>query len=143
MADDITFRWTGIPEFNAALDDLVARVDAASAAGIVKVAHLIEAQAKANASGRPGPNVITGTLRRSIVLDPESPVRSGDGWTISVGPSVLYGRRVELGFRGTDSIGRTFTGAGKYPYFTPAVESIIPRIADVMRDAWATAVEES
>lgn len=141
MGDDITFRWTGIPEFNAALDDLVARVDAASAAGIVKVAHLIEEQAKANASGRPGPNVVSGTLRRSIVLDPESPVRSGTGWTISVGPSVLYGRRVELGFKGTDSLGRTFTGTGKYPYFRPAVESVVPQIADVMRDAWATAIE--
>lgn len=62
----------------------------------------------------PGPNVVTGTLRRSITTE----VRYGFGsYIATVGPTVEYARAVELGspkWRGK-----------RYPYLIPAAETLI------------------
>src|SRR3954463_4874191 len=78
---------------------------------ISKTAFDIEAAAKANASGRPGPHVQTGTLRNSIraVVDP-------GGLTARVAVGADYGAYVEYGT----------VRAPAYPYFTPAVERVRP-----------------
>ena len=62
----------------------------------------------------PGPNVVTGTLRRSITTE----VRYGFGsYIATVGPTVEYARAVELGhpkWRGK-----------RYPYLIPAAGKLI------------------
>lgn len=123
--------WTGIPEFGAALAATIAKAEAEARAFVAEGAASIEALAKDNASGRPGPNVVTGALRRGITHDPITPwgVR---GWTTKLGPTVIYSRRIELGFRGTDSLGRRFDAPG-YPYFEPAID----RLAPSMPSLWA------
>ncbi len=62
----------------------------------------------------------TGTLRRSIhVLTTElTPTRA----VVSVGPDVPYGRRLEFGFVGKDSLGRNYH-QGPRPYMRPAFET--------------------
>lgn len=63
-----------------------------------------------------GPNVITGALRRSIRTD----IRKGFGNYVAVariGPSVEYGRAVELGL--------PKWGGVKYPYLEPAARTLI------------------
>jgi hypothetical protein len=116
---DIT--WTGVSEFMAAVDQRGVALVAAGRAAVAEAGALLEKTAKQNASGRPGPNVVTGTLRRSIRTAPIEPwgVR---GWQTNVSPTVVYGRRVELGFRGADARGRHFNQRG-YPYMGPAVRS--------------------
>ncbi len=117
--------WVGRDEFVARLQRIQEQISVEARAAVVEVASAVEAAAKQNASGRPGPNVITGTLRRGIVTAPVEPFGAG-GWQTHVGPTVIYSRRVELGFRGTDSRGRTYDQPG-YPFFTPAWSSIAPR----------------
>jgi hypothetical protein len=86
----------------------------------------VERQAKINAngpahkkgtpriSGFPGPNTITGNLKRSIF----SRTRVGFGSYIAeVGASMEYARQVELG-------GGNWPSGVKYPFITPAVENL-------------------
>jgi hypothetical protein len=62
-----------------------------------------------------GPNVITGTLKRSITTR----VRVGFGTYIAdVGPTVVYARAVELG-------SPIWKSGVKYPYLTPAADKLI------------------
>ena len=83
---------------------------AASAAvkvpGIVRhFGQLYQTRVMAAASGRPGPRVITGDYRRSITLE----MTTVDGRVAAVvGTSHPAGRRLELGFVGSDSLGRHY-----------------------------------
>ena len=76
----------------------------------------VERQAKSNASGRPGPNVRTGNLRRSITT---SAVEKGftSMYTVSVSAAMVYARAVELGHP------RWKPGV-KYPYLGPAASNL-------------------
>ena len=115
--------WEGVKELTAKLGEISAVLDEAVREAIIEVASLLDEKAKENASGRPGPNVISGTLRRGIRQTPAAKTGRGS-WTISVGPTAGYSRRVELGYRGTDSLGRTYATSG-YPYFVPAYEFVM------------------
>jgi len=130
--------WSGVEEFAAALGRVGERTSIEARAALAEVASELEKVAKRNASGRPGPNVVTGTLRRSITHDPITPWGIG-GWQTKVGPTVIYGRRIELGFKGADSLGRVFDAPG-YPYFGPAFRQVVPRIPEIMRRHIATAL---
>jgi len=61
---------------------------------------------------------VTRTLERSI--HPDNLKSTGSKITIDIGTDVEYARRIELGFAGTDSLGRTFNQAAK-PYLRPAL----------------------
>lgn len=134
MADGLNFRLE-VGGFEAGLTALMERVAAAAPAAVDAGLHEIERAAKRNASGRPGPNVVTGTLRRSIQVQPARPVGSGT-WSGSVGPTVVYARIQEQGgtirprrgpflvFRGEDGglvHVRQVTIPAR-PYLRPAVE---------------------
>jgi hypothetical protein len=76
----------------------------------------VERQAKQNASGRPGPNVQTGNLRRSITTSkPEKGF--GTTYTVDVSATMVYSRAVELGHP------RWKPGV-KYPYLGPAANRL-------------------
>lgn len=88
--------------------------------GVVRTyGQLVETQAKANASGRPGPRAITGHLRRSINA---STSIEGSAAVSRIGSNAVQARRLELGFTGTDSIGRHYNQP-PYPYLSPALDS--------------------
>jgi hypothetical protein len=141
--------WIGISEAIAALASMDKRVDAASMVTTVQVSAEVEARAKANfvgshrrgqphiSNGPPDrPNIVTGTLRRSIRSTPM--VRLAGGYSSTVGPTVVYGRRVELGFKGTDSLGRNYNQPG-YEYFGPAVKEVRVRAHEIAITNWAAA----
>lgn len=93
-------------------------VDTRATAVTTHYTALIMAQVKANASGRPGPRAITGEYRRSINMD----IRRGALGTVGVvGTNAAQGRRLELGFSGTDSMGRSYNQP-PFPHFGPAVD---------------------
>lgn len=118
--------------FSAALDGVVARVNAAAEEISRRGALMIEAAAKARSP------VKTGTLRRSIVTKPLGASSAGV-YTTQVGPTVIYARRVELGFRGADSLRRVYNQPGR-PYFRPGVDETVAAIGSMAETTWTAAI---
>lgn len=95
--------------------------------------QLLESRIKANASGRPGPNVITGAYRRSW-----SHRGVAGELRVDVYTNAPQGRRLEQGFVGRDSLGRIYNQPA-FPHVEPALlevgELIEARIYDAMDEA--------
>lgn len=102
------------------------RLDAAAREIVVEATSQVTRDAQANANtgshkrgeghtpgSGPGPNVVTGTLRRSI--RPQVPIRTSRGWSGKAGPTVVYARAVELGHP-------AWKNGQKYPYLGPAIQ---------------------
>lgn len=88
----------------------------------------LETTVKAHASGRPGPNVITGNYRGSW-----NSRTAVDGGTIrgQVGTNAPQGRRLEYGFVGADALGRVYNQP-PYPHAGPAFQEREPRFREAM-----------
>ena len=80
----------------------------------------LQRQVQLNASGRPGPNAPTGNYRRSINRRTVKLARSSYG---EVGTNMPQGRRLEFGFTGEDSLGRSYSQP-PYPHFGPALDFV-------------------
>lgn len=99
----------------ASMDKVEDKVEQAVQYAVTVTALSIEGQARKNASGRPGPNVRTGNLRRSITTHP---MPKGFGtYTAEVRATMVYARAVEFGHP------RWKPGV-KYPYLGPAAERL-------------------
>lgn len=93
------------------------------------------AEIRRHASGRPGPNVITGQYRASW-QDVHQPIPYGAQCTL--GSNAPQARRLEWGFYDmTDSLGRHFF----QPPF-PHVQPALPVIGATLREQMVAAVEE-
>jgi hypothetical protein len=132
----LEFIWHGIEDLEKAVTRAGIQVDAAARANVsVAAATLIrDAQNNfvgAHKKGQPHvggnkPNVVTGNLRRSIMAD--STKHYGMGlYSTTVGPTMKYGRRVELGLAPT----------GAYPYFGPAAAHLRLEMAAIATANWA------
>lgn len=121
----------GVPEFEAALAAMVARVRVGAVKAAQDAAHLVEGAAKRRAP------VLTGTLMRSITswVSREDVGEAG----YSVAPTVVYARRIELGFHGPDSLGRVYNQAPR-PYLKPAVHDSLPGITKVIQTRMIAAI---
>jgi hypothetical protein len=92
-------------ELAARLEHAAVKIGPAIEKGVRHTGEMGIARIRGNASGRPGPNVITGAYRNS--WRPE--MRSlPHGAACTIGTDLPYGRRLEFGFSGTDSLGRTY-----------------------------------
>jgi hypothetical protein len=90
---------------------------------VEKTAHDLVALVQMRASGRPGPNAPTGDYRGSWDVEPIEV--SPTSVSLSAGTDRAQANRLEYGFVGTDSIGRTFDQP-PYPHMGPAVDEIEP-----------------
>jgi len=111
-----------------AIDKSVDNIEQAAQYGLNMAALAVERQAKKNANtgqhakGQghipgtgPGPNVVTGTLRRSITTE----VRHGFGsYVATIGPTVEYARAVELG-------SSRWKSGVRYPFLIPAIGYLV------------------
>lgn len=89
------------------------------------------ARIRANASGRPGPNVITGQYRASW----RSETRAIPyGAECTIGTTAPQGRRLEFGFVGPDSLGRVYNQP-PFPHVQPAIGHIEDTLHEQMRAA--------
>lgn len=79
----------------------------------------------------PGPNVVSGTLRRSIKPTPVT--RISEGWSGTTGPTAIYGRKVELGDAG-------WASGVKFPYLGPAIRLWKARARELMRQTMRAAL---
>lgn len=121
------------------LDDLANRLNqAADRVGpeinrtVQQQARLLKTLIQSNASGRPGPNVITGAYRASWQIEAFG---VPDGGGAEIGTQKPQGRRLEYGFWDmTDSIGRHFFQP-PYPHVGPAVNQLEPDYADAFKAA--------
>jgi hypothetical protein len=119
----------GMGEFAAALRGRVDEVDGATRLAVAEGAALVQRAAMQNSSGRPGPNVVSGSHRRSFRT--EGPVRVGSSqWLATVGPTMVYSRRLELG-------GGNWPPGLRFPYFEPAMRTVSPEVAALFRRRWA------
>ena len=121
------------------LEDLATRLErAADRVGpelnrtVQQQARLLRALIMENASGRPGPNVITDDYRTSWKA---LPFAVPDGGGADVGTDQPQGRRLEYGFYDrTDSIGRHFLQVPR-PHVEPAVNELSPEYKQAFGDA--------
>lgn len=81
-----------------------------------------------NASGRPGPNVITGAYRNSWST---KAVSSGSVIMVVVGTNAPQGNRLEHGFAGADSRGRNYSQP-PFPHVEPAVVEMQQEMIDTL-----------
>ena len=108
----------------------------ASQYGVNQVAATVMAQAKVNSvmggthpagtktpatPGR-GPARISGTLQRSITAFPH---QGFGNYSVEVGPTVVYARKVELGW----------SSGVNYPYMIPAGLAVAPKANDIFTQA--------
>lgn len=94
--------------------------------------RLLRALIMENASGRPGPNVISGDYRGSWTPVP-FPVPDGGG--VDIGTTQPQGRRLEYGFYDrTDSIGRHYFQP-PFPHVEPAVNELSAQYEQAFGDA--------
>jgi len=94
--------------------------DARSAAVLHLYGEVLRQRVRQHASGRPGPNVITGEYRNSIQVQYTS---RGGGVSVVVFSDHPASRRLEYGFVGSDSLGRTYNQP-PYPHFAPAMREL-------------------
>ncbi|MEU7576729.1 HK97 gp10 family phage protein [Streptomyces sp. NPDC041068] len=85
-------------------------------------AKALVVEVQRNASGRPGPRVITGRYRASWQSDVH---RAGPVIVAEVGTNAPQGRRLEFGFVGVDSNGRHYNQP-PFPHLGPAVATFGP-----------------
>lgn len=107
---------TNLADVLASFDATEEKFDLAIRDSIHVTGLAVERQAKTNASGRPGPNVQTGNLRRSITTS-EPQKGFGGLYTVEVSATMVYSRAVEFGHP------RWKPGV-KYPYLGPAAQKL-------------------
>ena len=101
--------------------------------GVAHTGVLGQARIRGGASGRPGPNVITGGYRNSWKSVPR---RIPYGAQCTLGTEAPMGRRLEFGFTGTDSLGRHYNQP-PFPHVGPAIDFITTTLHAQMRLAVA------
>ncbi len=109
----------GIKQLGNKLDRVIDKLRSDSI--VARAAHIVERQAKKNATGRPGPRVRSGRLRGSITTE----ILSWD--KARVGTNVYYAPFVEFGHAQTMAWGHLMAPPGwvpAYPFLYPAVTQI-------------------
>lgn len=94
---------------------LAVKVEAGVPGLVAQYGVIYQGRVKERASGRPGPNVITGDYRGTIGVD--FAVVNGIA-TSTVSTSAPQALRLENGYFGTDSLGRTYH-QGPFPHWEP------------------------
>ena len=129
---------SGIAEVIAALEAAGKAAQAANFKIVTRGQVIVEAAAKKSFTGQhkkgapttstPGspPDVVTGTLRRSIMSEAPQAV-GGDGAIGRVYPTAVYSRIQELGGRGLPA----------RPYMQPAYDGSLTRLAEIATQEWA------
>ena len=101
--------------FQAALTQMMERIAVASGAAVKTAALAVQA------AGMQHTKAVSGTNRRSWRTEAKGP------YAAFVGPTMIYSRRLELGFKGPDSLGRVYNQAPK-PYVRPTYDEMLPKI---------------
>lgn len=120
------------------LEQAATRIQPAIARAVWHTGEIGRGKIRANATRRPGPNVITGRYRSSWqTVNRSIPF----GAVCTIGTNAPQGRRLEFGFWDmTDSIGRHFFQP-PYPHVGPAIPAIGQTLRSQMQQAAAEVFE--
>ncbi|MFI8085934.1 HK97 gp10 family phage protein [Kitasatospora sp. NPDC086009] len=121
--------FTDPADLAAAFDKAAERVGPAVTSLVRHQATLLRQQIRARASGRPGPNVITGGYRDSWTIEAGA---AGELAEAAVGTRKPYGRRLEFGFSGVDSLGRRYNQP-PFPHVGPALDTFGQQVDEQLR----------
>lgn len=127
----------GVPSVLAALERAEGGIGMAVHRAMERTAKGGEGVMKGKASGRPGPRVIWGDFRRSIVGRLVSV--AGGVWTIQIGSNAPQARRLEYGFVGPDRLGRVYNQP-PYPYAAPSGPAILEMGGEQVRNEVAKVI---
>ena len=155
----------GADEFMRSVDALIAAIDVATQKAVRNGISLISRNAKRGFAGQhplgtprpipddPRPYAVSEDLKRSIKRYPTRPEQIGRGvWRQGVGPTMVYGRRIELGFHGRNPPRRISTRTRRlprwsrtydqpgYPYLGPAVKKALPELPDLFIAEWNSVI---
>jgi hypothetical protein len=138
----------GLDDFTRAIVAMQRRIDNAGRGIVTEGLAVVERAAKGNFEGAhpPGfphvggskPNIVTGNLRRGITSTPARHVGVAT-WEGDVGPTAVYGRRIELGYPGGGS-GPGHQMTRPFPYMKPAADASHARLQGVAVKRWGKAV---
>ncbi len=109
---------TNMPEFAAALNAKAIGTSAQAIAVTRHYTYLLLERTRENASGRPGPNVITGEYRAAFRATFRQRLHLYEGLVSNEKPQAL---RLEFGFVGYDALGRYYNQP-PFPHMRPAFE---------------------
>jgi Bacteriophage HK97-gp10, putative tail-component len=115
----------------AALTAMMGRVRVASRTIVAKSALELQRVGMAHT------HVRSGTLRRSWRIEPFG---EGGMYGARVGPTTVYARRQELGFKGPDKLGRVFKNDPGWPYVKPTFVQVAPQILRYAIDGLSAAL---
>lgn len=121
----------GADQVRVQVEEVTPKIMDALAEGVGRGVARGEGIVKGNASGRPGPRVITGGHRGSISGDHAV---QGDSVVGQIGANSAQAARLEYGFVGRDSLGRNYNQA-PYPYFQPSVPEVTSAIVSEVESA--------
>lgn len=113
------------------LEAAATRIGPAVAKTTTHEGTLLRALIQANASGRPGPNIITGKYHSSWKV---KTVKLAHGASVTVGTNEPQGRRLEFGFVGADSLGRMYDQP-PFAHVGPAVGDLSKKFPQQFRKA--------
>jgi hypothetical protein len=119
------------------LERAAKQVPPAVRAAVKHEGTLLRSLIQAHASGRPGPNIVTTRYHASWRVLPE---RIANGTQVVVGTEAVQGPRLEFGFVGTDSLGRTYNQP-PYPHVGPAIDEFRKKYPDMIMRAVREAIE--
>jgi len=121
-----------LDELAGRLEQAAGRVGPETNRTVKQQGRLLRALIMENASGRPGPNVISSDYRESWTPEPFA---VPDGGGVTIGTRKPQGRRLEYGFYDmTDSIGRHFFQVPR-PHVGPAVNELSPEYKEAFKGA--------
>ena len=152
--DSFNMNVAGVRELKDALDVLAAGFDEAAQRVVEKAGAIIGGQAKREFRGSrqappspPRPTLRTGNLRNSIQVG-EIKRESIGTWSSKVGPTMVYGRRVELGYPAGNAglptpgahYSRGHQPTRRFPYMGPGFDQSRDRVVAMYNDEWARVV---
>jgi hypothetical protein len=146
-----------VKEFDKSVEEMIARVNRASEVIVRQGGQVVAREAKKiflgsptkkgpNGRGKgqqgqkspswPRPTNRTGHLRDSIRVEVRN--RGDNAWESTIGPTTIYGRRVELG--GTSRTNGHTIVTRPFPYMEPGFEASKPELRAIYRKVWTEAV---
>lgn len=146
-----------VKEFDKGVEEMIARVNRASEVIVRQGGQVVARESKKiflgsptkkgpNGRGKgqqgqkspswPRPTNRTGHLRDSIRVEVRN--RGDNAWESTIGPTTIYGRRVELG--GTSRTNGHTIVTRPFPYMEPGFEASKPELRAIYRKVWTEAV---